>query len=72
MLKKMMIGAGLAVVVATSAMAQSYQPEVGSGNIVPNTNQQQSSTLRSGSGAFAYERTAPHQHHHSMHSWDRD
>ena len=28
MLKKIMIGAGLATILATSAMAQSYQPEL--------------------------------------------
>ena len=35
MLKKIMISAGLATIIATSAMALSYQPEVGSGNITP-------------------------------------
>jgi len=38
MVKKIMMGVGLSALVATSAvtltMAQSYQPEVGSGNIV--------------------------------------
>ena len=37
MIKMILLGAGVAAVLATSAMAQSYQPEWGSGNIVPNT-----------------------------------
>jgi hypothetical protein len=36
--KKMMTGAVLAAVLGSSALAQSYDPEAGSGNIVPNTN----------------------------------
>ncbi len=71
MLKKIMIGAGLATIVATSAMAQSYQPEVGSGNIVPNK-QEYSSTVRSGDSAFAFQRSAPHHHMHHSHNLDRD
>jgi hypothetical protein len=39
MLKMIILGAGLATVLASSAMAQSYQSEWGSGNIVPDTNQ---------------------------------
>jgi len=35
MLKKITMGAVFAALVASSAMAQSYQPEWGSGNIVP-------------------------------------
>lgn len=71
MLKKIMIGAGLATILATSAIAQSYQPEVGSGNITPK--QAQSSTMKSGSNAFAFERSAPHHHvtHHNQ-NLDRD
>jgi hypothetical protein len=70
-MKKLMIGVGLATIVATSAMAQSYQPETGSGNITPNNNVQYSKTLRSGDNAFAYQRTVQHHrvHHDSM---DRD
>jgi opacity protein-like surface antigen len=68
-MKKLMIGVGLATIVATSAMAQSYQPEVGSGNIVPNG--QYNNTSRSGDNAFAYQRTV--QHHRAHHdSMDRD
>jgi hypothetical protein len=72
MLKKIMIGAGLATILATSAMAQSYQPEVGSGNITPNTKQQYSNTMRSGANAFAFERSAPHHLHHHNQNLDRD
>ena len=35
MLKNIMIGAAVSALMASSAMAQSYQPEWGSGNIVP-------------------------------------
>jgi hypothetical protein len=69
MLKKIMIGAGLATILATSAMAQSYQPEVGSGNITP---QQYSNTPRSGENAFAFERSASHHHVRHSHNLDRD
>ena len=72
MLKKIMIGAGLAAIVATSAMAQSYQPEVGSGNIGPNNKQAYSSTMRRpGDNAFAFERSTPHHRMHHDH-WDRN
>ena len=70
MLKKIMIGAGLATILATSAMAQSYQPEVGSGNITPKP--VYSNTMRSGDKAFAFERTAPHHRIHHGHNLDRD
>jgi hypothetical protein len=77
MLKKIMIGAGLATIIATSAMAQSFQPEVGSGNITPDKNQpysgaMKSSNWRSGTDAYAFERTAPHKHIQHNHSMDRD
>jgi hypothetical protein len=39
MFKMFLFGAGVAVLLASSAMAQSYDPAVGSGNIAPNTNQ---------------------------------
>jgi hypothetical protein len=67
MLKKIMIGAGLATILATSAMAQSYQPEVGSGNITRNNKQQYSTTIK-GDNSFAFERSAPHHrmHHTNM------
>ena len=73
MLKKLMIGAGLATILATSAMAQSYQPEVGSGNIVPKQ-EYSNSTIRSGDNAFAFERGAVHHHrmHHDYNNLDRD
>ena len=76
MLKKIMIGAGLATILATSAMAQSYQPEVGSGNITPKqeySNTMRTGTTRPGSDAFAFERTASHHHvtHHNQ-NLDRD
>ena len=70
MLKKLVIGAGLATILATSAMAQSYQPEVGSGNITPKP--EYSNTMRSGDKAFAFERTAPHHRIHHGHNLDRD
>ena len=41
MLKMMILGTGVAALLASSAMAQSYDPENGSGNIVPNTNYSQ-------------------------------
>jgi len=38
MMKRLMIGAALAAILGTSALAQSFDPAVGSGNIVPDTN----------------------------------
>jgi hypothetical protein len=75
MLKKIMIGAGLATIIATSAIAQSYQPEVGTGNITPKRGltQEYSSTMRRpGDNAFAFERSAPQHRVHHDHSWDRN
>ena len=73
MLKKLLIGAGIATIVATSAMAQSYQPEVGSGNIIPNANQQPSSeTYGRGIDAYAYQGTTAHHAYRLKHHWDRD
>ena len=72
MLKKIMIGAGLATILATSAMAQSFQPEVGSGNITPKQEYSNTNTMRSGDKAFAFERTAPHHRIHHGHNLDRD
>ena len=68
MLKKLMMGAGLVVLIATSAMAQSYQPGVGSGNIVPNTSPAPSiPAMRDLSpDAYAYQ-PAPSQHHVNHH-----
>jgi hypothetical protein len=74
MLKKIMIGAGLATILATSAMAQSYQPEWGSGNIAPGTGAQSGITTR-GENAFAFEPGGPRGHVHYHHGWnhhDRD
>ncbi|HEY6023231.1 MAG TPA: hypothetical protein VIV34_03535 [Pseudolabrys sp.] len=72
MLKIMMIGTGLAAILASSAMAQSYQPEVGSGNIVPK--QEYNTTFRSGTDAYAYERPVLHHHRHmdKTYNLDRD
>jgi len=39
MWKIMLLTAGIAALLTGSATAQSYQPEWGSGNIVPNTNE---------------------------------
>ena len=36
-MKIILLGAGVAALLASSAMAQSYDPAVGSGNIVPDT-----------------------------------
>lgn len=38
MLKKLIIGAAFSALIASSAMAQSYQPMWGSGNIIPGPN----------------------------------
>ncbi len=72
MLKKLMMGAGFVALIATSAMAQSYQPGVGSGNIVPNTSPAPSiPAMRDyAPDAYAYQ-PAPHQHHMNHHV-DRD
>ena len=62
MLKKIMIGAGLATILATSAMAQSYQPEWGTGNIAPGKSTEYGITTR-GDNAYAFERGPLHRHH---------
>src|SRR5262249_26262479 len=74
MLKTIMIGAGLAPIIATSAIAQSFDPSVGSGNIAPGTTAEYGSTgMRAGANAYAFERG--NVHHHSVHHermMDRD
>lgn len=72
MLKKLMMGAGFVALIATSAMAQSYQPEVGSGNIVPNTSPAPSipAFREAFPDAYAYQ-PAPSKHHVNRHE-DRD
>lgn len=79
MLKKIIIGAAFSALIASSAMAQSYQPEWGSGNIVPGPNGGFVSTpydrerfgvpgAYSG-GPYAYER--PTVHHRYRHHTNR-
>jgi hypothetical protein len=69
MLKKLMLGAVLAALVGSSAIAQSYDPETGSGNVVPNTGGEGSgvaglSNNAPPSEAYPYEHPAiRHQQH---------
>ncbi len=55
-MKKIMLALAFAAVVATPALAQSYDPNVGSGNIVPQA------YLNNANGNDAYAQ-APAQHH---------
>ncbi len=50
-MKKIMIGVGLAALLATPAFAQSYNSAYGTGNTVP---LQAASAANAGGGAFAY------------------
>ncbi len=77
MVKKIMMSVGLAALVTTSTatltMAQSYQPEVGSGNIVrkqggPVTSQRWGEPF---SDAYTYAKPAPHHRHVSHDRMER-
>ncbi len=75
MLKKMMIGAAVAALIASPALAQSFDPSVGSGNVVGPYNSPQSGPSmpeygrsgklmnggKSGGNVFAF---APRHHRH--------
>ena len=55
MLKKIMMGVALAAVIGTPALAQSYNPSVGSGNLVPPPNATAPHSYRySGGEAYSY------------------
>jgi len=86
MMKTLMIGAALAAMIGAPAMAQSWDPSVGSGNIVgayshpnsgptvPDSNYGYSSYDRGG-GAYAFT-PATHDYdsygHHRDRHWDRN
>ena len=82
MLKKIIIGAAFSALIASSAMAQSYQPEWGSGNIVAGSSggfvTVPYGTERFGEpGAYAYERPTVHHRYrqprqHLNDHWDHD
>jgi hypothetical protein len=60
MKKTVLATAALAVVIATPAFAQSYDPDLGSGNIVPyygQTNPNHGRTVRRAAPSDAYART---------------
>ena len=73
MLKKMMLGAAVAALMAASAnmsvMAQSYDPSVGSGNLVKNPSHPPSGPVMPGTlghlyaNDFAYAPPPAHHHH---------
>ena len=52
MLKKLVIGAALAALLGTAALAQSYDPDEGGGNINPPVASLQGA--QTGTGAYAY------------------
>jgi hypothetical protein len=54
MLKKLMMSAALAATIGAPAMAQSYDPSMGSGNIVPPITQNAPSSYGYGRNAYAY------------------
>jgi hypothetical protein len=84
MLKKIIIGAAFSALMASWAMAQSYQPEWGSGNIVAGSSggfvAVPYGTERFGgpyAGAYAYERPMVHHRYrqsrqHMNDHWDHD
>jgi hypothetical protein len=65
MWKTMMIGATLAAAIASPALAQSYNPSAGTGNIVRNPSLPYSGpiTPRDFHDAYAYQKPAPHRHY---------
>ena len=70
MLKKIMLGAAVAALMASSAMAQSYDPSVGSGNIVKNPSTPPSGPVMPGTLGHLYANdfasASPPAHHHHM------
>ncbi|HZT26714.1 MAG TPA: hypothetical protein VFA57_13530 [Pseudolabrys sp.] len=69
MIKKLIIAAALAAAIGTPAMAQSWNPSAGSGNIVGSYSRPYSGPKMPGaSDAFAY---APAPHHHYVRHWHR-
>jgi opacity protein-like surface antigen len=54
MVKKLVLGAAVAALLAPAAFAQSYQPSLGSGNIVPPFNYE-AKTQNADHGSYAYE-----------------
>lgn len=88
MLKKLMIGAALAAMIGAPAMAQSWDPSVGSGNIVGSYSHSYSGPTiprshygystysgdygASGAYAFAPSPDYGYRGQHNMHDWDGD
>ena len=80
MLKKIMLGAAVAALMASSAnisaMAQSYDPAIGTGNIVKNPSHPPSGPVMPGTlghlyaNDFAYA-PPPAHHHHMRHHMTR-
>ena len=66
MLKKLIMSAGFVALIASSAMAQSYQPEWGSGNIVPNIYPQPSTPMAQESFPDSDASQKPALHRHAM------
>jgi opacity protein-like surface antigen len=61
-MKKLILGAALAALLVSAASAQSWQPSVGSGNIVPPYNYQ-AQTQNTGHGSYAYQPAPRHKAH---------
>ena len=79
MMKQLMMGAAFATLIATSAMAQAYDPSAGTGNIVRNPSVPYSGTIMPNSftDAYAYQKpgyrdrfyTPPWEHHKYRHRY---
>jgi hypothetical protein len=70
MLKKIMLGAAVAALLASSAMAQSYDPSAGTGNIVKNPSHPPSGPVMPGTFGHLYANdfasAPPPAHHHHV------
>jgi hypothetical protein len=63
-MKKFIIAAALASVLASPALAQSYSPDLGTGNIAPNYSAQAGFNPEYGSDYNAFARVHPRALHH--------
>ena len=70
MLKKLVMGAALAALLGTTALAQSYDPDEGGGNINPPIASLQGQQAPHPDNAFAYVPQRVHSAR-AMHNWQR-
>lgn len=71
MMKKLLIGAALASAIAAPAAAQSFSPDVGTGNIVRNPSVRYSGAIMPNSfrDAYAYQKPGKRDRHYKSPVW---